>query len=48
MNFLDQLGGIVRNSSGHVVAARSAQLYWNVGVPEVISRKYQGVVDLTS
>jgi len=34
MNFMDQLGGITRNSTGHVIAAQSAQMYWNIAVPE--------------
>jgi predicted RND superfamily exporter protein len=32
----DLLGQKVYNSTGHVVAAKSAQLYWNVALPDVI------------
>eukprot|EP00088_Acartia_fossae_P046862 TRINITY_DN5073_c0_g1_i2.p1 TRINITY_DN5073_c0_g1~~TRINITY_DN5073_c0_g1_i2.p1 ORF type:complete len:1105 (-),score=246.34 TRINITY_DN5073_c0_g1_i2:820-4134(-) len=34
VNFTEQLGGVVRNSSGHVVYARAALMYWNVEVPD--------------
>jgi len=33
-DFISHLGGIERNSTGHVVSAKAARLYWNVVVPE--------------
>jgi len=33
-NFTDHLGDVVRNSTGHVVSARIARLYWNIEIPE--------------
>ena len=33
-NFTNLLGGIERNSTGHVVAARTAQMFWSIKVPE--------------
>jgi len=34
MNYTSQLGGIVRNSTGHIIAAKGAQMYWNIAVPD--------------
>lgn len=34
MDYSTQLGGITRNSSGHIVAAKTAQMVWVVEVPE--------------
>ena len=33
-NFTKLLGGIERNRTGHVVAARTAQMFWSIKVPE--------------
>ena len=33
-NFTELLGGIERNSTGHVVAARTAQMFWSIKLPE--------------
>ena len=42
-DFSSQLGGIVRNSTGHVVSATAAQMYWNVAVPDTASLvRHQG------
>ena len=54
-NFTKLLGGIERNSTGHVVAARTAQMVWSIKVPEdgmIVKSQASGIennlVDQTS
>ena len=50
MDYSKLLGGIKRNSSGHIVSAESATMIWNVQIPddvEIVTSQGSGVeVDL--
>ena len=36
-NFTSLLGGLTRNSSGHVVAATTALMFWQISVPDNVT-----------